>query len=154
MARAARVIKFIKIYSYITARVVQRMDVIVRGLDEKLHRKFKAEAALKGISLSKALEEAMRTWLRSESNMVAVDENEANNLAYESMKDQLNSQYRGKYAVFCGGKFLGATDTLEEAGALARRSSTSPRKALVAKIGEKRPAGGEWLWSSLELQTA
>jgi hypothetical protein len=130
------------------------MDVIVRGLDEKLHRKFKAEAALKGISLSKALEEAMRTWLRSESNKVALDENEANNLAYESMKDQLNSQYRGKYAVFCGGKFLGATDTLEEAGALARGGSTSAGKALVAKIGEKRPAGGEWLWSSLELQTA
>jgi hypothetical protein len=129
------------------------MDVIVRGLDEKLHRKFKAEAALRGISLSKALEEAMRTWLRSES-MVALDENEANNLAYESMKDQLNNQCRGKYAVFCGGKFLGATDTLEEAGALARSSSTSAGKALVAKIGEKRPAGGEWLWSSLELQTA
>jgi hypothetical protein len=129
------------------------MDVIVRGLDEKLHRKFKAEAALKGISLSKALEEAMRTWLRLEGNMVALDENEVNNLAYENMKDQLNNQCRGKYVVFCGGKFLGATNTLEEAGALARNSSTSG-KALVAKIGEKRPAGGEWLWSSLELQTA
>jgi len=130
------------------------MDVIVRGLDEKLHRKFKAEAALKGISLSKALEEAMKAWLRSENNKVALDENEANNLAYESMKDQLNSEYRGKYAVFCGGKFLGTTDSLEEAGALARGSSRPAGKALVAKIGEKRPAGGEWLWSSLELQTA
>jgi plasmid stability protein len=130
------------------------MDVIVRGLDEKLHRKFKAEAALKGISLSKALEEAMRTWLRSENNKLALDENEANNLAYESMKDRLNSECRGKYVVFCGGKFLGATDSLEEAGALARGSGRPSGKALVAKMGEKRPAGGEWLWSSLELQTA
>jgi plasmid stability protein len=130
------------------------MDVIVRGLDEKLHRKFKAEAALRGISLSKALEEAMRTWLRSENNKVAIDENESNNLAYESMKDQLSNKYRSKYAVFCGGKFLGTADSLEEAGALARGSCRPAGKALVAKIGEKRPAGGEWLWSSLELQTA
>ena len=128
------------------------MDVIVRGLDEKLHRKFKAEAALKGISLSKALEEAMRTWLRSGNDKAALEENEANNLAYERMKDQLNMEYRGKFVVFCGGRFLGTADSLEEAGALARRSSN--KKALVTKIGEKRPAGGEWLWSSLELQTA
>jgi len=125
------------------------MDVIVRGLDEKLHRKFKSEAALRGISLSKALEEAIRVWLRAENNKAVLEENEANNLAYERMKDQLNTEYRGKFVVFCGGRFLGAADSLEEAGALARRSSS--RKALVTKIGERRPAGGEWLWSSLEL---
>jgi len=128
------------------------MDVIVRGLDETLHRKFKAEAALRGISQSQALEEAMRVWLHVENNKSALEENEVNNLAYERMKDQLTKKYRGKFVVFCSGRFLGAADSLEEAGALARASSE--RKALVSKIGEKRPAGGEWLWSSLELQTA
>jgi plasmid stability protein len=128
------------------------MDVIIRGLDEKLHRKLKSEAALRGMSLSKALEEAIRVWLRAESNKAVLEENEANNLAYERMKHELNRKYRGRYVVFCGGRFLGAAGSLEEAGALAHGSSDG--KALVAKVGERRPAGGEWLWSSLELQTA
>jgi len=125
------------------------MDVIIRGMDENLHRKLKAEAAMRGISLSRALEEAVRTWLHSKEDKAALDDNEANNIAYERMKDQLNRKYRGKYVVFGNGSFLGSADTLEQAGALARGSAG--RKALVAKIGAKRPAGGEWLWSSLEL---
>jgi len=125
------------------------MDVIVRGMDERLHRKLKAEAAMRGISLSRALEQAVRAWLDSRQEKAALDENEANNIAYERMKDQLNRKYRDRYVVFGGGRFLGSADTLEQAGALAR--ANAERKALVAKIGAKRPAGGEWLWSSLEL---
>lgn len=125
------------------------MDVIVRGMDENLHRKLKAEAAMRGMSLSRALEEAVRTWLHSKEDKTILDDNEANNIAYERMKDQLNRKHRGKYVVFGNGSFLGSADTLEQAGALARGSAG--RKALVAKIGAKRPAGGEWLWSSLEL---
>jgi len=125
------------------------MDVIVRGIDESLHRKLKAEAAMRGISLSKAMEQAVRAWLHSKQEKAALDENEANNVAYERMKDQLNRKYRDRYVVFGGGRFLGSANTLEQAGALARASAE--RRALVAKIGAKRPAGGEWLWSSLEL---
>jgi len=125
------------------------MDVIVRGMDENLHRKLKAEAAMRGISLSRALEEAVRAWLHSKEEKAALDENEANNVAYERMKNQLNRKYHGKYVVFGSGRFLGSADTLEQAGALAR--ANAERKALVVKIGAKRPAGGEWLWSSLEL---
>jgi len=131
------------------SRQPSRMDVIVRGMDENLHRKLKAEAAMRGISLSKALEEAVRTWLHSKQDEAALDENEANNIAYERTKDQLNRKYRGKYVVFASGRFLGSADTLEQAGALAR--GNAERKALLAKIGAKRPAGGKWLWSSLEL---
>ena len=128
------------------------MDVIIRGLDQDLHRKFKAEAAMRGISLSKALEEAMKVWLRLDNDKPPLDESEINNAAYEKMKDGLRRRHHGKYVVFSAGKFLGAASSPDEAGILARTGSG--RKALVAKIGERRPAGGEWLWSSLELHTA
>ena len=121
------------------------MDVIIRGLDENLHRNLKAGAAIRGLSLSKALEEAIRVWLRVDENKSAHDESEENNLAYEKMKEQFGVKYRGKYVVFGRGRFLGPADSLDQAGALARANRV--RKALVAKIGVKRPAGGEWLWS-------
>ncbi len=125
------------------------MDAIIRGLDENLHRKLKAEAAIRGISLSKALEEAIKVWLQTEQEKAAQDDNDANNLAYEKMKAHLSRKYHGKYVVFVAGRFIGSAESLEQAGALARANAA--RKALVAKIGAERPAGGEWLWSSLEL---
>ncbi len=125
------------------------MDVIIRGLDENLHRKLRAKAAIRGLSLSQALEQAIRVWLRGHENKSAEDENDDNNVAYEKMKRQFGRKYRGKYVVFGRGRFLGPADSLDQAGALARANGV--RKALVAKIGAKRPAGGEWMWSSLEL---
>ncbi|MGB9806390.1 MAG: hypothetical protein ACP5LN_08625 [Thermoproteota archaeon] len=68
------------------------------------------------------------------------------------MKEKLVKEAKGKYAVFCRGKFVGLAETLTEAGALVR--SVGADRALVTKIGEEEPAGGEWLWSSLELQSA
>ncbi|MDW7977687.1 MAG: hypothetical protein RMH74_02660 [Candidatus Caldarchaeum sp.] len=40
-------------------------------------------------------------------------------------------------------------ENLQEAGKLVREACVS--KALITKVGEEEPAGGEWLWSSTEL---
>ena len=41
------------------------VSVTLRGIREDIYRAFKAKAALLGISLKKALEEAMKLWINS-----------------------------------------------------------------------------------------
>jgi hypothetical protein len=77
---------------------------------------------------------------------------DANNAAYSSEKRRLLKEYPGKYVVFCDGAFRGAADGLAGAAEIVRASGRP--KALVAKMGEEVPLGGDWLWSSLELFAA
>jgi hypothetical protein len=125
------------------------MDVIIRKMDEKLHRRLKAEAAIRGMTLSSALEQAVRMWVRTEDRARGDDETESNNRAYESMKDELGRRYRNKYVVFAGGRFLGCAESLREAGNLARHNNAL--RVLAKRMGGTEPAGGDWLWSSLDL---
>jgi len=124
------------------------MDVILRGVNGDLYRRLKAEAALRGWTVSKAVEEAMGFWLSS-ADKEMYSEADANNREYVKMKRELLKDHPGEYAVFCLGRFVGLADTLDEAGEVARRNGAD--RALVTKVGEVKPAGGEWLWSSLEL---
>lgn len=125
------------------------MDVIIRKIDQNLHRRLKAKAAIRGMTLSKALEEAIRMWVRTEDRASPRDETELSNRAYEGMKQELARKYPNKFVVFTRERFLGSADSLEDAGSLARRNNAG--KALIKKIGDVRSAGGEWFWSSLEL---
>lgn len=125
------------------------MDVIIRKIDQRLHRRLKAEAAIRGMTLSRALEEAIRMWVRTEDQAQPRDESDSNNRAYERMKIELGRRYKDKFVVFAGGRFLGSAESLHEAGNLARRNNA--RKALAKRVGEINRAGGEWFWSSLEL---
>ncbi len=127
------------------------MDVIVRGLDRTLYRKLKARAALMGYRVSSALQEAIKSWLEQSEKAVGT-EYDANNNEYERMKSSLVENYSGMYAVFHSGKFLGAAPNLKEAGKLGRE--TGAQKVLMVKVAGEEPAGGEWLWSSIELSTA
>lgn len=124
------------------------MNIIIRGIDESLYRRLKAAAALRGLTVGKSVNEAVRLWLRTIEATVGT-EHDANNEAYVKMRDELMREHRGKYAVFCRGEFVGVAGTLEEAGRLARASGS--RRALITRLGEVEPAGGEWLWSSLGL---
>ena len=125
------------------------MDVIIRKMDESLHRRLKAQAAVRGMTLSRALEEAVSMWLRSEDGSREHDEADSNNRAYERVKDELGRKYRSKFVVFARGRLLGSAESLREAGNLARRNKA--KRVLVKKVGGTEPAGGEWLWSSLGL---
>ena len=127
------------------------MDVLVRGLDTSLYRRLKARAALMGLKVSAAMQEAMDRWL-SETGKEVQTESDADNAAYLRMKRSLQRDHAGEYAVFCSGDLLGTASSLEEAGSLARRAKRE--KVLLVKVGEEEAAGGEWLWSSIELSTA
>ena len=124
------------------------MDLLVRGIDRELHKRLKAKAALEGISVSRAVENAIRAWLAMGERSI-LSEMDANNEAYLRLKPRLLKESKGKYAIFCSGKFSGLANTLDEASKVVKRSGSA--RALVTKVGEEEPAGGEWLWSSLEL---
>ena len=49
-------------------------SVTIRGINGEIYRKFKALAALRGISIQKALEEAMLLWIKQASISVDVED--------------------------------------------------------------------------------
>jgi len=137
------------LYINVTYNII--MDVIIRRLDRELYRRLKASAALTGSKVSAAVQDAVRRWLE-QSDKAVETESDANNNAYERMKGTLHEKYGGMYAVFHSGEFLSATPTLKEAGKMARERGA--KKVLMVKVGQEEAAGGEWLWSSIELSTA
>jgi plasmid stability protein len=125
------------------------MDVLIRNFDPELYKRLKARAAAKGEKIGQALNEATESLLSK--NEVST-ETDANNAAYAAAKRDLDKNYPGKYVVFCDGSFSGAADDLEGAAKIVRTSGRP--NAVVMKMGEQIPRGGEWLWSSLELFAA
>ena len=125
------------------------MDVLIRNFDPELYKRLKARAAAEGEKIGEALSEATENLL---SRHEITTETDANNAAYAAAKRDLLKKHPGRYVVFCDGVFMGSTADLEGAASLVRASGRP--KALVMKMGEEIPKGGEWLWSSLELFAA
>jgi hypothetical protein len=125
---------------------------VIKNIDKKVVREFKAEAIRRGLTLSKAFEEAARIWLEFKDKAI-VSEQDLNNLVYESMEEELRKN-RGKYAVIAKGKLLGIFETIEDVS-LALRSA-NVRNAIVVKIGhdDVLVEGPEWLGGSIELGSA
>ncbi len=125
------------------------MTLVVKKIDEKLVREFKAEAVRRGLTLAEALTQALSLWLQHvRSEGILESEAIVNNRVYESIKMELERNYRGKYAVISNGKLLGIYESSEEVIRVLR--DIKPKHAIVVKIGEK-PGVGEWMGGSLEL---
>ncbi len=120
---------------------------MVKKLDERKLRELKAEAARRGITLSKAAEDAIDLWLSLVKRSFLDEETEANNMVYRRLKESGKyDEFRGKYVVIASGKLMGAFKTLKEAADAIKRSGA--RKALLFKPGvddervERRWLGG------------
>jgi len=131
---------------------VNKLALVIKNIDKRVVREFKAEAIRRGLTLSKAFEEAARMWLEFKDKVI-VSEQDLNNLVYESMEEELRKN-RGKYAVIAKGKLLGIFETIEDVS-LALRSA-NVRNAIVVKIGhdDALVEGLEWLGGSIELGSA
>ncbi|MEM2475645.1 MAG: hypothetical protein QW407_06950 [Thermofilaceae archaeon] len=122
------------------------MTLVIRKIDEKKLREFKAEAMRRGLTLSQALEEAIELWL---SQKPAWAEPDANNAAYARERQKLLKKHRGKYAVFTHGQLVGVYASLNEVIAALRDLKERPRHALVAKIGEDIAEVLKWWGGSI-----
>ena len=128
------------------------MTLVVRKVDERKLREFRAEAVRRGLTLSQAVEEAIELWLRTGSVKEDVD---INNLAYLRLKRQL-SKHHGKYVVIAGGRLVGVFNSIEEVANALKREKPKTGHAIVFRVGyDKRVRGApEWWGGSIEARGA
>jgi len=84
-------------------------------------------------SVSKALEAAIKLWLRHEYE--PEDEEELSNKTFEEVVSELEAKSPGMYAVIAEGQLVGAYKSFEEAMKTNVREGSSHR--IIFKIGEK-----------------
>ncbi len=128
------------------------MTLVIKKVDPEKLRRFKAEAVRRGLLLHQALEEAITLWLNYNPSDLETDA-DINNRVYESMKEELSRDYRGKFVVIADGKFVGAYDDIREAAEKLRRIRRSIRHAILTRVGYDEEYAGEleWWGGSIEL---
>ncbi|MCY0860621.1 MAG: hypothetical protein OWQ54_09355 [Sulfolobaceae archaeon] len=123
------------------------MTLVIKKIDERKLREFKAEAIRRGLTLSEAIEQAIDLWL-NKVNDEDEEERRANNEVFQKMKDEILSKYQDKYIVIAKGKFIGAFNSIQEVAETLKKLNV--RQAIVfnpSKDAIKRE--GEWLGGSL-----
>lgn len=121
---------------------------LIRALDPKLYRRFKAGAVLRGITLSQAFNEAMELWLSKYMGSDVEGWESSSSDYLDRVRDELDVKYSGKYVLIWGGEVIGTADSLKEAYKILRERGL--RKCIIYRAGEKR-GEEEWLWGSIEL---
>ncbi len=124
--------------------------LVLKNINEEKLRALKAEAARRGLTLSRAVEEAIELWLRASGGLVT--DEAGDELVWLEHRDKLLREHRGKYAVIARGRLIGVYERLEEVQEVLRRlRSRGVRRAIVVKIGEDAEGWtGEWLGGSME----
>ena len=86
-------------------------------------------------SIAQALSEAIELWLARHRKTLVEAESTANDRAYETLREELEHEYKGKWIVIAHGQLQGIGDSLAEVDQLA--STASDR--IVIQVGEDRP---------------
>jgi len=128
------------------------MVLVIKKIDEKKLREFKAEAIRRGLTLSQAIEQAIDLWMHNP--IYIVNDVDVNNRVFLEIKKDLD-KYKGKYIVIAHGKFLGAYSNLEEVAKVLSKQKPKVKHAIVFKVGydDKVKRELEWLGGSIELKT-
>jgi hypothetical protein len=116
--------------------------VLIKNMDEQLYRMLKAKAALMGISVSEAIQQAISLWLNVTEGM-----NDYNYVVLKTDPRALKAYNEGKYVLACDGEFIGAFDSEKEA---VERGKGHKKCMLGSKNYEQ--GVGEWGWSSIALE--
>lgn len=106
---------------------------VAKDLEELFRKKAMERYGYSKGAISKALEAAIKLWLRYDYELS--DEEEANNKAFESSVDDLEVKYPGKYVVIANGRVVDVCDSIEEAFKVGSGSMRFHR--IVFKVGEK-----------------
>lgn len=101
-------------------------------LEETFRRKAMERYGYSKGALSKALEAAIKLWLRYDYE--STDEEESNNRAFESMADELEAKYRSMYVVIADGRLISAHKSLSEA---LKVEEGRYMHRILFKVGEK-----------------
>jgi len=126
------------------------MTLVIRGLDEKTKRSIRAEAVKRGLKLAQAVKEAFQLWQTYDLEVSAVSEREANNAAYNALRQELE-KYAGKAVLIANGTLLGTYDDPRSAAIDLRRRAPRAHQAIITVISKDKKEELEWLGGSLNL---
>ena len=130
----------------------RNLDAIIRGVNAKAYREFKARASRLGLRLGEALKLAMESWSAEPVTPSPVAK-DVDNEAYRRMRHELIRRYPGKHIAIAAGKLAAVSDSLDELASELRKLKVS--RALTVEVErEESGEGGEWLWGSIAQETA
>ncbi|MEZ0346252.1 MAG: hypothetical protein ABWK01_06860, partial [Infirmifilum sp.] len=112
----------------------------IRGLDEELYKKVKAAAALRGMRVRDAFEEALRLWLSVKPEVLGLlgeveVEAEANRRAFRELREKLLGGHAGSYVAVARGRLVGVFDTFDEAAEAVERLGV--KQAVIERLVEE-----------------
>lgn len=113
---------------------MKRQGIYIKGVSEELYREIKAQSAKLGKTVSEVMAAAMQDWLRRKS---PEEEREflQNNLAYESIEEEILTKYQGKWIAIEKGRVVNAAESLDQ----LKRSLGDVDHRIILKVGEARP---------------
>lgn len=128
--------------------------VAVKNVDEKLYRKVKALASLRGRTVGEAVNEALALWLGQRTNVDLLEkwdgleeQSRLNNSTFEKLLPDLIAKHPGKFAVIRSGKLVGVYQRVADADREASKSNGA--QVIVEQLVEKKPRVVELGWSLL-----
>lgn len=129
--------------------------IAVKNVDEKLYRRAKALASLRGETVGEAVNEALAMWLSQRTSPDLLDKWEelekqakVNNDAFTKMRPELMHKHRGEYAVIREGRLVGVYKEADEAYSTA--GGHKGAQAVVARLVDEPPRTVELGWSPME----
>lgn len=126
------------------------MTLVIRGMDEKTKRSIRAEAVRRGLRLAQAVKEAFQLWQTYKPDESAVSEMEANNAAYNALREELD-RYSGKAVLIAKGKLLGTYNDPRSAALDLKVKAPDAHQAIITIINRDKKEELEWLTGSLNL---
>jgi NAD-dependent DNA ligase len=132
--------------------------VAVKKVDDKLYRRVKALASLRGRTVGEVVNEALTMWLSQRTNLDLMDkwdeldkQASVNNREYERLRPELIAKNRGNFVVIRSGTLVGVYRRREDANREASKSDGA--QSIVAQLIAEKPRHVELGWSLLEEMT-
>lgn len=97
-----------------------KKEVLIRGVDEETYRRAKATAALSGIPMGAAVNEALEAWA-AEAQRTSLERELAANLSFVRSRWDKIKLHKGQVAVVAGGELRGFFGTYDEARGVSSR---------------------------------
>lgn len=126
------------------------MTLVIRGLDEKTKRSFRAEAIRRGLKLAQAAKEAFLLWRSYDQDAQTLSERDINNAAYNALRQELE-KYSGKTVVIASGRLIGIYNDPRTAAKDLGTKAPEAQHAIITVVGTDKREELEWLGGSLNL---
>jgi len=117
--------------------------VLIKNMDENIYRMLKAKAAMLGISVSDAIQQAISLWLNVTDSI-----SDQNYAILKTNQEAVKAFNEGNYVLVCDGRYVGSFD--DEKKALEKAKEYE--KCMISNKNYPRQDIGEWGWTSIALE--